>query len=151
MTIVITTEIISTASALLGVVLGSLGTYLVTRKLEKDKFLLDKQKQAAKIAKLLAYWSKYGTIDRSASDFLEGEDLATYYSKLNQMTWELVVWLPEDKMVRDLMGLFSYSNPNISTKQMVAQARSILNHNSSISSEEIVHFPKKETGKLRNR
>jgi hypothetical protein len=95
------------------------------RKLEELKFEMRQREQAAMIAELLAEWSSNPTDKK----------------RLNQLTWEATLWLPEN-VARDLCAIFSYQPGAKSVKDILIEVRKLLKGaDDGLTAGSIIHFP----------
>ena len=93
-----------------------------------DQLELDRtrKEKAAIIAEVLAVWA-YESADKK---------------KLNQLSWEASMWLP-DHEAKDLNDLLAYAaNRNVTDpKQMIINGRKLLlNKETTLTADDIVHF-----------
>jgi hypothetical protein len=99
--------------------------HVFDRRLEELKFEIRQREQAAMIADLLSEW------------VANPEDK----KRLNQLTWEASLWLPEG-VARDLCRTFSYQSGAKSSKELLIEVRKILKGaNDGLKADEIIHFP----------
>ncbi len=110
------------------------------KKLEDYRFSQLQRQKAEVIAKLFARWIKYFGKEQ---DFLDKNELIDYYEELNQMSLELSLWIPDEKILNDIMArLFQGSEPgNAKTiRTLVGQIRKMIlnNKNDSFDSEKII-------------
>ncbi len=66
-----------------------------------------KREQASRVAELFAFWLTYsdGTIDN-----LPNKEKIAHYEKLNRLTWELAIWIPDEALVKEIMSKLSHDS-----------------------------------------
>jgi len=111
------------------------------KTVERYKFLLYRQEQAAKIAELIAEWSRYGGKTR---DLLSKEQQREHFTRLNKLTWELAIWVPHDSLVRKIMERLSNQDNALAPKDIIVEVRKLMNSKTTIKGKELVHFPMPE-------
>ncbi len=100
---ILETIIITVSSGLI----GGFISYYFTEKTENYKFELLKKEQAVKVAELFAFWLTCD--DETLAKFTEKER-KDHCEKLNRLTWELVIWIPDEDLVKDIMDKLSHSS-----------------------------------------
>lgn len=128
------TIIITILSGLIG---GYISYYFV-EKSENYKFELLKNEQAAKVAELFALWIKYDGIE---IENLSDADKIEYQEKLNRLTWELAMWVKDEKLVKKIMEKLSHSSKS-EIKEIIMQVREVIQNkeNKEIEGNDIVNF-----------
>jgi hypothetical protein len=95
------------------------------RRLEELKFEIRQREKAAMIAELLSEWVA-NPCDKK---------------RLNQLTWEATLWLPEGA-ARDLCRTLNHQGGAKSSKELLTEVRKILKGaDDGLKAEEIIHFP----------
>lgn len=117
--------------------------YFFVIKTEEYKFKIYQRKQAEKIAELLAKWIKY---NGKENEILNEEQKKEHFEELNRLTWELAMWISDDKIVRRLMERLSNKEGAPDVKKLIFEIRELmLNKKSqSLKWEELVHFTSKK-------
>lgn len=116
--------------------------YFFTIKVEEYKFNIYQRKQAEKVAELFAKWIKY---NGKEDELLNEEQKRDHFEGLNRLAWELAMWIPDEKIVKKIMGKLCHKS-DTDIKQIILEIRElILNKKSKeLKWEELVHFaPKK--------
>ena len=112
---IIVTIIITISSGLI----GGFTSYYFTEKIENYKFDLLKKEQAAKVAELFALWLK---CDDDALRNFTGEERKNHCEKLNKLTWELAIWIPDERIVKTIMEKLSH-NSRSDIKEIILMVR----------------------------
>jgi hypothetical protein len=130
----IETIIITISSGLIG---GFISYYFV-EKTENYKFELLKNEQAGRVAELFALWIKYDDIEIESLTSLEKIE---YQEKLNKLTWELTMWIKDEKLVKKIMDKLSHSSKS-DIKEIIMQVREVIQNkkNKEIKWKDIVNF-----------
>lgn len=100
---ILETIIITISSGLI----GGFISYYFAEKTEKYKFELLKREQAAKVAELFAFWLK---CDDKVLESFTKEERINYCEKLNKIIWELAIWIPDEKIVKNIMEKLSHTS-----------------------------------------
>src|SRR3989344_6548249 len=87
--------------------IGGFISYYFAEKTENYKFELLKREQAAKVAELFAFWLRCD--DDVLKEFTKKER-RDHVEKLNRLTWELAIWIPDENLVRDIMYRLSHNS-----------------------------------------
>ena len=116
------------ATAILAI-FQALGLFIIEEILKKKiEFEFKKREQAALIAELFSEWISNPTETK----------------KLNQLTWEATLWLPDD-LAKEVNKRLSNSPDAKNIKQIIVDVKKIIHGKpSSMDPELIVHFPDKE-------
>ena len=129
----------SLMAATIVALLTALLTYVLTIKSAAYKQELQYRERAAKISELFACWIKYSPTQLQN---LTPQEKSDYYEKLNRLTWELTLWVSDDKIVKAIMDKLAHkSDQNI--KEIMLSIRKTLhktNGTSQLKWEDIVHF-----------
>jgi len=119
-------------------IIGGYISYYFTKKTENYRFELLKKEQAAKVAELFALWVKHDdkSLKEHSSDYK-----SDYLEKLNKLTWELVMWMPDEGIVKQIMEKLSHSSKS-DIKQIILQIREVIQNRKSslLKWEDIVNF-----------
>jgi hypothetical protein len=131
---IIETITITIASGLIG---GFISFYF-SEKTENYKFELLKKEQAAKVAELFALWIKYDGIE---IEELPADEKTSYQEKLNRLTWELAMWIRDEKLVKQIMDRLS-NNSKSDIKEIIMQVREVIQNkkNKQLKWKNIVNF-----------
>lgn len=94
------------------------------RRLEEFRYELRQREQAAMVAELLAVWTAK----------------PINIMRLNQLTWEASLWLPE-KVLKELSRTLSHAPGAKGMKEILVEVRKLLKGSSDcITAEELIHF-----------
>jgi len=118
--------------------IGGFISYYFAEKTENYKFELLKKEQAAKLADLFAYWIKY---DDETVKKIGDKSRKDYYQSLNKLAWELAIWIPDEKIISDIMNrLANKSQKNI--QELILEARKLIQkkENKILKEENITYF-----------
>ncbi len=131
---ILETVIISVSSALI----GGYVSYYFSQKTENYKFELLKKEQAAKVAELFAFWLKCD--DDVLKEFTKKER-RDHVEKLNRLTWELAIWIPDEDLVEDIMDRLSHSSKK-DIKEILLNIREQIQRKKSqkLKWEDLVYF-----------
>jgi hypothetical protein len=99
--------------------IGGFISYYFAEKTENYKFELLKMEQAAKVAELFAFWLKCD--DEVLKEFTNKER-RDHCERLNKLTWELTIWIPDEKLVEDIMNRLS-NNSRKDIKEIILSIR----------------------------
>ena len=126
--------ILTTASGLI----GGFVSYYFAEKNEKYKFELLKQQQAVRVAELFAAWMK---VDGKKLDKMAEIERADHCEKLNKITWELAIWVPDEMVVKDIMNRLSHTS-NQDIKEIILKIRHQIQKRKDISLkwQDLVYF-----------
>lgn len=139
----------STTSGLIGLMLGSLVTgiitYFVNRKTEKYKSKQRIIEESQRVADLFAFWVKYNSAGTPTTS-LKKKDLADYYYHLDKLTWEFVLWAPEEKVVLDTMKRLHNEADAKDLREILLDVREMLQNkeNKILKYSDIVFFQEKK-------
>lgn len=100
-------------------------SHFFAKKIEDYRFSLLKKEQALKVAELFALWMK---CDDEVLDKFSTEERRNHCEKLNKLTWELAIWIPDEKIVKSIMEKLSHS-PEASKadiKEIILQSRELI-------------------------
>lgn len=102
------------------------------KNIEKYKNELESRKKAELIAELLSEWLSF-------------PDTQT---KLNKLTFEAFLWLPDD-IAKDLSNLLAHEEGGPEIREILLKIRKYLsNNNTDLKSKEIIIFTQEHTKKL---
>ena len=95
--------------------------------------------QANKIAESFARWAKY---DGKEASILKREELYDYYESLTKMSYELSLWIEDEKLVKEIMKRSTNSEGALSTKQLVIKVRELIlnKKRKSLTADDLVHW-----------
>lgn len=99
-------------SAVIGGGIVALITYNLNQKSIKIK-------QTSKIADLFAFWL---TCDDDTLKTFTKDQRVAHCEKLNRLVWELVVWIPNEGIVKDIMERLSHKSEK-EVKELLLNAR----------------------------
>ena len=131
---ILTTITLTISSGLIGGYIS----YYFREKSDNYKFDLLKKEQASKVAELFAFWLKCD--DDTLAKFTEKER-KDHCEKLNKLTWELVIWIPDENLVKEIMGKLSHSSRK-DIKEIILSIREHVQKSKSdkLAWKEIVSF-----------
>ncbi len=121
-----------------GGLIGGFVSYYFAEKTENYKFELLKKEQASKVAELFALWVKHN--DNSLKK-LSIDKRNNYIEKLNKLTWELTIWIPDEKIVMKIMNKLSHKSKS-EIKQIILQIRETIQNKkcNQLKWKDIVNF-----------
>lgn len=125
---------------------GGLIGYFSAIKLESYRFELRRKEQAAKIAEFFAKWIKY----RGKSEkFLSGKELIDYYEDLTRMSFEISLWIDNEKILKKVMSLFAYDDGAPTVRELIIEVRDLMSKSKTnfFKANDIVIWPEKEKEK----
>jgi hypothetical protein len=131
---IIETIIVTISSGLF----GGFISYYFAEKTENYKFELLKKEQAAKVAELLAFWIRH---DNDTVEKLLEVERRDYAEKLNRLTWELSIWIRDEKIIKKIMKKLS-NESGADIKQIILEIREEIQRKKSkeLKWEDIVSF-----------
>lgn len=77
------------------------------KQLEEYRFAILKREQAARVAELFAFWL---SCDDDVLREFSKKEMRDHSEKLNRLTWELAIWIPDEKIVKDIMDKLSHGS-----------------------------------------
>lgn len=131
---------------------------LITARLEKsiqheyDKKIEDykieelHRQKAEVVAKLFSKWLKYrGKEDEILSD----KDLIDYYEELTKMSYEIALWIKDEKLLSEIMLRLTNNNQAKDKRVLIGEIRKLILNNKEdcFDSQEIVEWPNLEIQK----
>ena len=118
--------------------IGGLIVYYFDKKTEKYKFELLKREQAAKVAELFAFWLR---CDDEVLNKFTKEERIDHCEKLNKITWELAIWIPDEKIVKNIMDKLAHKSRQ-EIKEIILNIREQIQEKKSkeLKWEDIVSF-----------
>jgi hypothetical protein len=115
------------------------------KKLEDYKFQQLQRQKAETIARLFAKWIKYKGNEYT---YLTKDELINYYEELNQMSFEISLWVKDEEILKDIMAKLQLKQGSKDIGTLLLQIRKlILTVESNLKPEEIVLWPNEEIGK----
>ena len=87
--------------------IGGFISYYFSEKTEKYKFEMLKREQAGKVAELFAFWLR---CDDEVLNKFSQEERMNHCEKLNKITWELSIWIPDERIVKNIMDKLSHKS-----------------------------------------
>ncbi len=105
------------------------------KQLEDYKEMYFKREQSSKISTLLATW-----ISKPADE--TPKDKALRFKKLNQLSFELALWIPDEILLKELMKRLSNNPEAQGTKDILLYCRELIQDkkNKDIKAGDLVHF-----------
>lgn len=80
--------------------IGGYVSYYFSEQTEKYKFVQLQRQKAEAVARLFSRWIKYRGKE---ANYLNEKELFDYFEELNQMTFELSLWISDEKLLTDIM------------------------------------------------
>ena len=131
----IETIIITMTSGLIGGYIS----YYFSQKTEKYKFTQLQRQKAETIAKLFAKWIKYSGKEK---DYLPKDQLIDFYEELNRMSFEISLWLKDDKLLSDIMARLQLKDGSKQIRELTGEIRNlILEEKTKFDPQEIILWP----------
>jgi hypothetical protein len=126
-----------------GAVIGAILKYKIDKKLEVES---QQRIQAAKIAELFAKWAKY---NRKEKEILSKDELYDYYEELTKMSYELSLWLKNEKLLKKILGRLTLQENTPQPKELLIEIREIILRNKSekLKADDLVHWFVKDDNK----
>jgi len=116
------------------------------KKLEEYRFFVTKKERSANVATALAKWIKYRGKER---ELLSKQELIDYYENLTRMSFEMSLWIDDEKVLKKIMDLFIRKENAINVREALIEIRNLISKSKTESFEanDIVIWPKKELEK----
>jgi len=110
------------------------------KKLEEYKFLQIQRQKAEIIAKFFAKWIKFRGQEKV---LLEKKELLDYYEDLNKMSFEISLWISDDKILKEVMKLFQNDPEAKNVRQLIGEFRKLILNikNDNFDVQEITLWP----------
>jgi hypothetical protein len=110
------------------------------RKLEEYKFSLSKRDKVANIASFFSLWIKYRGHERK---WLNEKELIEYYRELTKMSFELVLWIDDDDLLKDVMKRLKNEDGSQNTVELLLKARELISvrYKSNLKVEDVTLWP----------
>lgn len=86
---------------------GGFISYYFSEKTERYKFELLKREQASRVAELFAFWLR---CDDEILSKMDTEERINHCEKLNKITWELAIWIPDEKIIKNIMDKLTHKS-----------------------------------------
>lgn len=131
---IVETLIIAISSGLI----GGFISYYFSEKTVNYKFEILKKEQATKVAELFSFWLTCN--DENLKSFSKKER-SDHCEKLNRLTWELAIWIPDEELVNEIMKKLSH-NSRKDIKEIILKLREQIQRKKSkkIKWEDLVSF-----------
>lgn len=109
-------------------------------RLEEFKFDQLRRLKAETIAVFFAKWIKYRG---NEAEMLEKNNLLDYYEELNKMSFELTMWIDDEKLLREIMKRFNNSPEALEVRDLLIETRKYLakKPDNNFQSHEIIVWP----------
>jgi len=108
------------------------GLYLnyQTQKLAEQAY---RRQQAEKVAALFAKWIKKPVLESGDDDHRE---------ELNRLTWEILLWIPDEKLVSEIMARLNNSENAKDIKEILLKVRTLMmeKKTTEIKADQVVNF-----------
>jgi len=113
------------------------------KQLEEYRFFVTKRERAANIATALARWIKYRGTEKKE---LPRKDLIDYYEDLTRMSFEMSLWIDDEKTLKRIMSLFTNEPGAPNVREVLIEIRDLISKSKteSFKAEDIVVWPRKE-------
>ncbi len=92
------------------------------KKLEEYRFSQLQRQKAEIIAKFFAKWIKFRGKEKQ---FLDKDELLKYYEELNQMSFEISLWIADNKILNDIMDRFQNKENSKDIRQLIGEFRKL--------------------------
>jgi len=118
-------------------IIGGIVTYFSNKRLEDYRFLQLQRQKAEIIARFFSKWTKYQAQEK---DFLDKKDLIDYYEELNRMSLELSLWVPDKKILEDIMLRLENKESSEDIRTLIVKIRKMIlgDKKGNFKSEKIV-------------
>lgn len=129
--------ILTIASGLIG---GFISFYF-GQKIEDHRFLLSKKEKIANVASFFAKWVKYRGHEEK---WLDKEALVDYYEELTKMSFELALWVDDEKFLKDIMKRLRNEDNSTDTVELLLKAKKLISgkNNKDLNKNDITLWPK---------
>jgi len=121
-----------------------IATYIFNKKLEEYRLSINRREKAADVATMLARWIKYRGREEN---LLTKKELIDYYEELTRMSFELSLWIEDEKLLSELMRLFARDPLAPNVREILGKIREELPDGKafeSFSPSEIIIWPADE-------
>lgn len=110
------------------------------KKLEEHKFQQLQRQKAETIGRLLARWIKYRGTE---CDYLNKRELMDYYEDLNQMSFEISLWIKDKEILTDVMDKLQLKDGSKDVRALTGEIRKLilLDNDDEFNPQEIVLWP----------
>ena len=117
--------------------------YEYDKKLEEYKFLQTQRQKADVVARFFAKWIKFRGQEQ---ELLERKDLLDYYEDLNRMSFEVSLWVSDNKILEDVMKRFQNNENAKDVRNIIGQFRQLIlnTKNDSFNVQNITIWPTDE-------
>lgn len=121
------------------------------KKLEEFRFNISKRDKAANISMFFAKWIKYRG---NENKILNKNELFDYYEELNKMSFELSLWVDDEKLLKDIMLRLNNAENALPVRDILIKARQHISKNtdkiSSFDANNIIVWPTEKVAKENN-
>lgn len=109
------------------------------KKLEDYRFSILQREQAAKIATFFARWAKYSAKEKA---ILNKKEMHDYYEDLTRMSYELSLWIPDEKLVKKIMSRLELKEGAPEVKELLIEIREHIlgKKTKTLKAGEIIHW-----------
>ena len=131
-------------TTILTVILTAAVTYFFSVKLENYRFEQLQKQKAEATAAFIAKWIKYRGKEEN---FLTNKrELLDYYEELNRMSFELSLWIEDEKFLTDLMVRLQNGDDAKDTREILGNLRKLILNlkNDDFDSKNITIWPAKD-------
>ncbi len=112
------------------------------KKLEEYRFSQLQRQKAELVARFFARWIKYRGKEK---EFLNPDQLVDYYEDLNQMSFEITLWIKDVALLNNIMKRLQGVDQSESIHQLIGQVRKlILDTDDGFDYNQITIWPKPE-------
>lgn len=115
------------------------------KKLEQYRFQQLQRQKAETIARLFSKWIKYRGKE---SVYLNKKELIDFYEELNQMSFEISLWIKDKELLGDIMECLQLKSGSKDIRTLVGRIRKvILDNNEVFDEQKITLWPNSEIEK----
>jgi len=95
------------------------------RQLEDYRFSLLQKEYSIKLAELLTRWIEF---DQNDYDSMAEDFKMDLNRTLNKLSMEIFLWIPDEKLIKEIMGRLANKKDSLSVRQLIFELRKIM-HN----------------------
>ena len=134
---IIQTITLTIASSLI----GGFTSFYFAQKTENYRFLQLQKQKAEAVARLFAKWTKY---KGKENELLNQNELLDYFEELNQMSFELSLWIQDEELLTDIMLRLQNDSAAKDVRTLVGETRKLIleKPNDKFDHQQITLWPK---------
>lgn len=124
------------SGGIVAVVIGALLNHFSVKKIESESL---QKVQAAKIAEFFAKWAKYNAKEK---EVLDKTQLYDYYEELTKMSYELSLWVKDEKLLKKIMSRLINKDTALQVKQLLIEVRELILDKApkELTADDLVHW-----------